>query len=187
MQSTNPMDDASDAVLVTASRRGDTRAFAQLVRRYRDRHARFVARLLGDQDEAEGVLQSVFLRAWRHLDRCEDPDRFGAWLHRIVVNESRTFATRRGQRELRLVRDDFVVGQLEAEDASGDPALLAAIERALAELPVDQREAFLLKHVEGLEYEEMAEVTGAGVSALKMRVKRAIERLRERLEGVQDA
>jgi len=62
-----------------------------------------------------------------------------------------------------------------------DVVLRQAIDQAVAALPLDQREAFLMKHVEGLEYEEMAELTGVGVSALKMRVKRAIERLRERL------
>jgi RNA polymerase sigma-70 factor, ECF subfamily len=183
----NDMEGPSDAVLVLASRRGETEAFAQLVRRHRDRHARFAARMLGDADDAEDVLQSVFLRAFRHLDRCEDPERFGAWLHRIVVNECRTFATRRGQRELRFVRDEVVIHGLSDAEVSTDPGLRSAIERALQTLPADQREAFLLKHVEELEYDEMAEVTGAGVSALKMRVKRAIERLREQLEEVADA
>lgn len=184
---TGGMEGLTDAALVAASRRGDQRAFAQLVRRHRDRHARFAARMLGDQDEAEDVLQSVFMRAWRHLARCEDPERFGAWLHRIVVNECRTFATRRGQRELKLVRDEASLDALASGDVTRDPALRSLIDEALAELPVDLREAFLMKHVEELEYEEMAELTGAGVSALKMRVKRAIERLRERLEGVTDA
>lgn len=174
----------SDAELVMATRRGDQRAFAGLVARYRDRHARFVARMLGDADEAEDVLQSVFVRAFRHIDRCDEPARFGAWLHRIVVNECRTFATRRGQRELKLVREPVVLDGLEHETPAADPALRTRIEQALAALPVEQREAFVLKHVEELEYEEMAELTGAGVSALKMRVKRAIERLREQLEGV---
>lgn len=178
------MDGLSDAELVQATRRGEQRAFAELVRRYRDRHARFATRMLGDADEAEDVLQSVFVRAYRHIDRCEDPARFGAWLHRIAVNECRTFATRRGQRELKLVREPLVLEGLESETPGSDPALRLRIEQALAQLPVDQREAFLMKHVEELEYEEMAELTGAGVSALKMRVKRAIERLREQLEGV---
>jgi RNA polymerase sigma-70 factor (ECF subfamily) len=178
------MEALSDAALVASTRRGDQRAFAELVRRYRDRHARFATRMLGDADEAEDVLQSVFVRAFRHIDKCDDPERFGAWLHRIVVNECRTFATRRGQRELRMVREPMVLDALEAEDVASDPALRRQIERALATLPVDMREAFVLKHVEELEYEEMAEVTGAGVSALKMRVKRATERLREQLEGV---
>lgn len=178
------MEGLTDAALVAATRRGDQQAFAQLVRRYRDRHARFAARMLGDPDDADDVLQSVFLRAFRHIDRCEDPDRFGAWLHRIVINECRTFASRRGQREARLARDPLVLDGLEAGGATSDPGLRQRIERALETLPVDMREAFLLKHVAELEYDEMAEVTGAGVSALKMRVKRAIERLREQLEGV---
>lgn len=181
------MEGLTDAALVAASRSGDQQAFAQLVRRHRDRHARFAARMLGDQDEAEDVLQSVFMRAWRHLARCEDPERFGAWLHRIVVNECRTFATRRGQRELKLVRDEASLETLASDDVARDPALRSLIDGALAALPVDLREAFVMKHVEELEYEEMAALTGAGVSALKMRVKRAIERLRERLEGVGDA
>lgn len=179
------MEALSDAALVASTRRGDQRAFAELVRRYRDRHARFATRMLGDADEAEDVLQSVFVRAFRHIDKCDEPARFGAWLHRIVVNECRTFATRRGQRELRLVREPLVLDALESDEASAsDPALRRRIERALATLPVDMREAFVLKHVEDLEYEEMAEITGAGVSALKMRVKRATERLREQLEEV---
>lgn len=176
----------SDAELVLATRHGDQRAFAELLRRYRDRHLRFVARMLGDADEAEDVLQAAFLRAYRHIARCEEPAKFGAWLHRIVVNECRTFATRRGQREAKLLRQPLVLEQLEAKASEQDHGLLAAVEQALATLPVDLREAFLMKHVEELEYEEMAELTGAGVSALKMRVKRAIERLRGQLEGVAD-
>lgn len=179
-----PMEEPSDATLVLEARRGDTKAFARLVHRYRDRHARFATRLLGDQDDAEDVLQSVFVRAFRHLDRCDDPARFGAWLHRIVVNECRTYATRRGHREAKVVRDELVMGGIATETAEPDVVLREAIDRAVASLPLDQREAFLMKHVEGLEYEEMAELTGVGVSALKMRVKRAIERLRERLGDV---
>ncbi len=181
------MSELSDGALVTATQRGDQRAFAELVHRYRDRHVRFVAHLLGDADEAEDVLQSAFVRAHRHVRSCADPDRFGAWLHRIVVNEARTRASRRGRRELRLVRDDRVLETLEADGhGAADVALRQRIEGALARLTPELREAFLLKHVEGLEYEEMRDVTGAGVSALKMRVKRACEQLREQLEGVID-
>jgi len=181
------MEELTDATLVAATRRGDTHAFARLVRRYRDRHARFATRMIGDADEAEDVLQSVFVRAHRHIDRCEDPERFGAWLHRIVVNECRTWATRRGVREGRLVRDEVVLAGLAGSPPQGDSALREAIGQALTTLTPDLREAFILKHVEELEYEEMAQVTGAGVSALKMRVKRACERLRERLGDVVDA
>lgn len=173
-----------DATLVRAARRGDTHAFAALVHRYRDRHARFAIRLLGSRDDAEDVLQSVFLRAYRNLAKCQDPERFGAWLHRIVVNECRTFATRRGAREVRLVRDEALLAATVDDGAVSDPVLRAGIQRALARLPHDLREAFLMKYVEELSYEEMAGATGVGVSALKMRVKRACDQLREQLEGV---
>ena len=181
------MEGLSDAALVAATRRGDAQAFAQLVHRDRGHHARFATRMLGDADEAEDVLQSAFVRAYRHIARCDDPARFGAWLHRIVVNECRTWTMRRGVRERRLVRDEATMGAIAAPAGESDSALRSAIERALQTLPADLREAFLLKHVEELEYEEMAEVTGAGVSALKMRVKRACEQLRERLGSVVDA
>jgi RNA polymerase sigma-70 factor (ECF subfamily) len=181
------MNELSDAELVAATQRGDQRAFAALVHRYRDRHLRFVARLLGDVDEAEDVLQSAFVRAHRHIRSCSEPARFGAWLHRIVVNESRTRATRKGRREQRLVRGEDTLARLEADgEVAADVALQRRIEEAVGALTPELREAFLLKHVEELEYEEMVEVTGAGVSALKMRVKRACERLREQLEEVVD-
>ncbi len=167
-----------------AAQRGEVPAFAELVHRYRDRHVRFAIRLLGSRDDAEDVLQSVFLRAYRHLDRCDEPAKFGSWLHRIVVNECRTFAARRGARELRLVRDEEIMISLADEKPETDLGLRAEIQRALATLPHDLREAFLLKHVEDLSYDEMADLTGVGESALKMRVKRACARLREQLEGV---
>ena len=78
------------------------------------------------------------------------------------------------------------MGGISADTPDGDVLLRETIDRAVAALPMEQREAFLLKHVDGLEYEEMATVTGVGVSALKMRVKRAIERLRERLGDLAD-
>lgn len=71
----------------------------------------------------------------------------------------------------------------EPEDESGG-TMNERVERALAALPVEQREAFLLKYVEEMSYEEMAEVTRVGISALKMRVKRACDGLRDLLEGV---
>ena len=131
-------------------------------------------------------MQSAFIRAYRALDRCRDPGRFAAWLYRIVANECRSYVIRRGRRERRIVRDE-----LRLEAAAIDPPVdesdtLDDVQYALQQLDVEQREAFLMKHVEQLSYEEMAEITGDGISALKMRVKRACARLRELLEEVHD-
>jgi RNA polymerase sigma-70 factor (ECF subfamily) len=171
----------SDGALVQAVLRGEVEAYGELVERYQGEYTRFAVRMLGTREDAEEVLQSAFLRAYRALPRCREPERFGAWLWHIVANECRTRATRRGRRERRFVRDETLLAAAVAPAVSDGDAL-EVIERALEALPPDMREAFVLKHVEERSYEEMAEITGAGVSALKMRVKRACARLRELLE-----
>lgn len=178
----------SDEEAITRVLAGEVDAFAVLVRRYRDNFARFATRMVGSESDAEDVIQSAFVRAFRALDRCRKPDQFAAWLYQIVLNECRTFAARRTRRERWYAEDDSVLGSIpaggDADEESGHGPSLHEIQRAVDQLPLEQREAFLLKHVEGASYEQMSELTGAGVSALKMRVKRACERLREILEEV---
>jgi RNA polymerase sigma-70 factor, ECF subfamily len=142
--------------------------------------------MVGNRDDAEDVMQSAFIRAYRALDNCRDPSRFGAWLYQIVANECRSHVLRRARRERRVVRDELAVAGALSAPASTLPETMEDIQYALDQLDVDQREAFLMKHVEQLSYEEMAEITGEGISALKMRVKRACANLRELLEGVYD-
>ena len=176
-------DDAADVQRVLA---GDVDAYAALVDRYYDRCARFAVRMLGNRDDAEDALQSTFLRAYRALGRYQERDRFSAWLYRILVNQCRSIAARRSHRERVFVREEALL--LNAPDKrpawSGEDEEL--VQRVLNELDPLLREAFLLKYVEELSYEEMAALTGAGVSALKMRVKRACDKLRERWERIRD-
>lgn len=179
------LDAPSDAALVAATQNGDLAAFAELSRRYRDRYMRFALRIVGNRDDAEDALQSAFIRAYRAIDRCRDPSRVGAWLYQIVANECRTLAIRRTRRERRIIRDETTLRTTAAEEPP-EQDRVEDIEYALAQLDVDQREAFVMKHVEQLSYEEMVEITGVGISALKMRVKRACARLRELLEEMDD-
>jgi RNA polymerase sigma-70 factor, ECF subfamily len=173
-----------DPDIIAAVLGGRPEAYAELVDRYRDRCNRFAVRFLGDRDDADEALQSAFLRAFRGLAGFRDRERFGAWLFQIVVNECRTLAARRARRAARFIRDDGLLDQAPIEHPADRTALLAEIQHALDQLEIEQREAFLLKHVEELSYEEMSEITGVGISALKMRVKRACSGLRERLDGV---
>lgn len=177
-------DPAPDSELVAAVVRGDLDAFAALVHRYRDTYTRYAVRMLGDRGDAEDVMQSVWMRVYRNIANCREPKRFAAWLYQIVINECRTYLGRRAKRDRRFDSDPAAMERL-AASPSTDVLLREEIQRAIDTLPDEQREAFVLKHVEQLEYEEMAELTGAGVSALKMRVKRATGRLRDLLEGVQ--
>ncbi|HSA57925.1 MAG TPA: RNA polymerase sigma factor [Gemmatimonadaceae bacterium] len=163
---------------------GDSRAYAILVARYRAQFARYAVRMLGAREDAEEALQDAFVRGYRSLARCDDPERFGAWLFRILANRCRTAGTRRGRREKTFVRDELALLDAAEEHPAERNAWREEIQRALMRLDDDHREAFLLKHVEELGYDEIAELTGVGVSALKMRVKRACERLRVLLQEV---
>jgi len=179
----NMSDDAADVQRVLA---GDVDAYAKLVERYYDRCARFAIRMLGNRDDAEDALQATFLRAYRALGRYQERDRFSAWLYRILVNQCRSIAARRSHRERVFVREEALL--LNAPDKTpvwtGEDEEF--VQRVLNELDPLLREAFLLKYVEELSYEEMSALTGAGVSALKMRVKRACEKLRDRWERIRD-
>lgn len=178
------MERSSDAPIVARVLRGDVEAYAELVGRYRDRYARFAMHMLGNREDAEEALQDAFTRAYRSLARCEDPERFGAWLFRILVNRCRTVGARRGRRARTFVVDDAALLDAAEDHPAERNAWREEIARALAQLRPDQREAFLLKYVEELGYDEMSRLTGVGVSALKMRVMRACDRLRELLSEV---
>jgi RNA polymerase sigma-70 factor (ECF subfamily) len=179
------MDASSDAAIIARVLQGDVEAYGRLVTRYRDRYARYAMHMLGNREDAEEALQDAFTRAYRSLSRCDDPDRFGAWLFRILVNRCRTSGARRTRRLRTFVSDEGALLDAAEEHPADRRAWREEIERALATLRPEQREAFLLKYVEDLGYDEMSALTGVGVSALKMRVMRACERMRELLREVQ--
>ncbi|MFL5582158.1 MAG: RNA polymerase sigma factor [Gemmatimonadaceae bacterium] len=174
----------TDAEIIEAILGGDEDAFGELVRRYRDHYTRFAVRMLGTHEDADEALQDAWMRAYRALAQCDDRERFGGWMYQIVANVCRTKATRGGRRARRYVDDEIALEQAATGPDADAAALRDEIQYALEQLDVDYREAFVMKYVEELSYEEMAEITGAGVSALKMRVKRACEKLRILMEGV---
>jgi RNA polymerase sigma-70 factor (ECF subfamily) len=176
----------TDAALVRRVLDGDARAFTLLVDRHLQPCLRFATRMLGSRQDAEDVAQEALLRAYRALATYDEENSFRTWLFAILVNRCRTLLLQRSRYARRVVSDeDAMNGALSGNEARSTE-LRIEIERALAMLDPDQREAFLLKHVEQLGYDEMSAVTGAGVSALKMRVKRACERLQELLGEVND-
>jgi len=180
--------EASDAEFVHRVLAGDIEAYAGLVARYRDRLGRYAMRMLGNRADAEDALQETFVRAYRSLGRCTEPDRFGAWAFGILVNRCRTLGAQRGRRERMQVADEVAISRAaETADPVERWALREVIDRALSRLATPLREAFLLKFVEELSYEEMATMTGASIPALKMRVSRGRAELRRLLSEVDDA
>jgi RNA polymerase sigma-70 factor (ECF subfamily) len=177
----------TDGALVRRALDGDARAFSELVDRHAAACLRFATRMLDDKQDAEDAAQEAFLRAHRALARYDERSPFRTWLFTILINRCRTMMTQRMRRQRRIVVDDDALERSSVDSGRAAFELREEIDWALALLAPEQREAFLLRHVEQLSYEEMVVVTGAGVSALKMRVKRACERLQLLLaEGVID-
>jgi RNA polymerase sigma-70 factor, ECF subfamily len=179
-----PAETPSDAEIVARVLDGDVDAYAVLVARYRGRFGRYALHMLGSREDAEEVLQDTFVRAYRSLAGCDDPEKFGSWIFSILLNRCRTSGARGSRRRRTFVADEDAILMASEEHPAERDAWREEITLAIQRLRPEQREAFLMKYVEELSYEEMSQLTGVGVSALKMRVFRACDRMRELLEEV---
>ncbi len=173
--------EASDGDLIRQVLEGEVGRYAILIERYRREFARYATSLTGDTDLAADALQEAFIRAFDALAKCREPDRFKAWFFRILTNRCHTVRGR-WRREAQLEGQDPPAAE-RSDKAVERNEIRDLINRALGQLTTEQREAFVLKHVEERPYEEISELTGVGVDALKMRVYRARETLREYLEA----
>jgi RNA polymerase sigma-70 factor (ECF subfamily) len=175
----------TDAQVVRDVLEGDRDAYRLLVQRYGDVIHRNATRMVGEGDTAADLVQEAFVTGYRKLHTCRDPERVGAWLFRIAANRCRDHL-RRSERT-RLVPIDAVPDLSSRLEGPGEAAERAEahgrIHGALEGLSGEQKEAFILKHVDGRSYEEIAAVMDTSVAAVKMRVHRARESLRPLLEA----
>lgn len=175
--------DRSDTELVRAVLDGEREAYRHLVRRYQDLLYRHALRMTGDSDVAEDMVQEALVKGYRSLDQCRQPERVGGWLFRIASNKCKDYLKSRRRSDVAL---EDAPTQESGGSGPGEAARRAGIrddiQDALERLTPEKREAFLLKHLEGWAYEEMAERLDVSVSALKMRVHRAREELQDLLE-----
>ena len=174
---------APDDELIEGVAAGDQAALARIIELHGPALMRYSSHFLRSADEADEVLQDTFIRAERAIRKGVRPRQLGAWLFRITVNRCRS-RKRSRWRWLGGKAAEVVIERASVQPDNSSAEWQDEINRALEELSATLREAFLLKHVEGLSYEEMAEITGAGVPALKMRVSRACDRLRDRLKDL---
>ena len=178
-----PGDSDELRALLHEARAGDVRAFASVVDRYYARALRFALHMLADRADAEEAVQDTFVRLYRAFPTYREEYAFEPWLFRILANRCRS-AGARARRHAQFVEYGEVPEVPSGGQHGDSTAWRDEIRIALAALPTEQREAFLMRHVEAMSYEDMSVATGAGVSALKMRVKRACDALRLRLTEV---
>ncbi|MEU0543152.1 sigma-70 family RNA polymerase sigma factor [Nocardia sp. NPDC005978] len=169
-----------DATLVSRVRDGDIRSYEQLVLRYQGAMFRLAAKMLADQTEAQDVVQDVFLTAWRRLGQLEDDSAFVGWLYRATTN--RCLNVLRKRQPTTDIDPDTTVSpqrELRPEHAVQVNSQMEALTVALQQLTPEQRACWLLREVHGRSYEEIGEIVGANVTAVRGRIARARAQLAE--------
>ena len=195
------MQDAdTDALLVERVKQGDKRAFEMLVVKYQRRIERLISRMVRDVDLVQDIAQETFIKVYRALPQFRGESAFYTWLYRIAVNTARKAL-------LDLKRDPLVLAMYSTSDAEKDEtsrvesepstcetpeALLAskeiaaAVNAAIEALSEDLRQAITLREIEGLSYEEIAELMDCPIGTVRSRIFRAREAIAARLRPLLD-
>ena len=179
-----------DATLVRLCRTGRPEVFGELVERHQDRLHAALTRFLGDAEEARDLLQDAFLNAYRKLDQFQGDSSFSTWVYRIAMN----LALSRRRKRKRLFgwwdREGSAPPDPADLRATSDPTtgleraeLETVVQRALSHLPADARAVVILRDLEGLGYDEIAEILGVPIGTVRSRLHRARGELRTRLQA----
>ena len=171
-----------DRDLVEQGRRGDREAFAILVHQVSDSLYAIAYRILRDPGLAEDALQNALVLAWRRLPKLRDPDRFEAWIHRILVHACYDEAAR--ARPWKATVRALPVATASEFDGAAAVADRDELERAFARLTLEQRAVFVLHHYVGLPLVEVAELLGIPAGTARSRLHYALAGLRDALTVV---
>ncbi len=178
------MTQSDDERIIEACRRGDRRAFNELVRGNQQRVFRVVRRIVQDPDDAMDITQDVFIRAYQGLDGFRGGSKIFTWLYRIAVNLSINHVkSGRVRRFFRFDREDgeYVDHAPGIHDGLEREEIRRSVERAIAELPAKQRAVFVLRYYEELPYEDIAGMLGTSVGGLKANYHHAMKKIEEKV------
>jgi RNA polymerase sigma-70 factor, ECF subfamily len=190
----------ADALLVERAKRGDKRAFEMLVVKYQRRIERLIGRMVRDPELVLDVAQESFIRAYRALPQFRGDSAFYTWLYRIAVNTAKkalvelkrdplvpesSLASREDGDETSRVESELTDGET-PEALLASKEIAAAVNSAIAALSEDLRQAITLREIEGLSYEEIAEVMNSPIGTVRSRIFRARESIAARLRPLLD-
>ena len=186
----------ADQVLVRRVQHGDKAAFDVLVRKYQHKIVKLVTRYVHDGTEALDVAQEAFIKAYRAIHGFRGDSAFYTWLYRIAINTAKNHLVAEGRRPLEHGVDLQDPEQYEAqarlrEMDTPERLLLTdeiqrTVEAAIADLPEDLRTAIVLRELEGMSYEQIAETMGCPVGTVRSRIFRAREAIDEKLKPLLD-
>lgn len=178
-----------DAALVTASQAGDQDAFAILVQRHQRRVFNLVYRMLQQYEEANEVTQETFLAAWQGLPSFRGDARFSTWLYRIAYNCClKQLELRKRDKALQVaMEEEHLLDHAGEENATGSQLEAAAyqslVQEHLATLPAKYRVVLVLRHLQDMTYEEMADILRMPIGTIKTHLFRARNLLKERIQA----
>lgn len=182
MPVSDSLEQIQERLLVLSAQAGDRAAYSALVDRYDRRLLYFIHRILGDNDGALDVTQSVWLDAHRKLRRLKSPEAFRVWLYRIAHDKAITALRQKLKRPLFI--DDFQIGEV-VDDTGSDATSFENAELvhlALLDLSIDHRRVLTLRFLEEMSIDEIAEVVGLSSGTVKSRLHYAKLALRNRIE-----
>ena len=187
----------ADALLVDRVKRGDVKAFEMLVVKYQRRIERLIGRMVRDVDLVPDIAQETFIRAYRALPQFRGDSAFYTWLYRIAVNTAKkalvelkrdplvsetALSASRDEDENETSRVENELSDGETPDAVlATKEIAATVNAAIAALSEDLRQAITLREIEGLSYEEIAQVMNCPIGTVRSRIFRAREAIAERL------
>jgi RNA polymerase sigma-70 factor (ECF subfamily) len=178
----------AEAVVLERAQAGDNEAFRMLVEEHSHKMFRLAYRMTGNEQDAEDVVQETFLRAYGQLKNYESRAHFASWLHRIAANYAIDLLRRRKRWKLNQLLETSPL----ISDSPGQERRIYGNEvqrrvgEELARLTPKERVAFVLRHYEGLKIQEISEITGAGISATKNHIFRAVQKMRKALRPLVD-
>jgi len=195
-----PADPDSDAMLVQRAVAGDQRAFELLVIKYQRRVERLIGRMVRDVDLVEDIAQETFIKAYRALHQFRGDAQFYTWLYRIAVNTAKKFLLElkkdRTLSESALASKDdddetFRPKNEPSTDETPESVLAAkeigqAVSQALADLPEDLRQAITLREMEGMTYEDIAQLMACPIGTVRSRIFRAREAISAKVRPMLD-
>jgi len=182
------MDQQTDAEIVARVLKGDKKAYALLIEAYKGPVFNLVFRMTGSYSDADDLSQEIFIRAYQNLHQFNQDKKFFTWLYTLGINLIRNHLKKNSNPINPLTEINISSASRTQENPAAEGKLLAEermikLEKSLLKLPVDLREAIILKFYQDLTFEEVAAITGDSLSAVKMRIYRSLNQLKQLMDG----
>lgn len=182
------MDQKKDADIVARVLKGDKQAYALLIEAYKGPLFNLAFRMTGSYSDADDLTQETFIKAYQNLQQFDQGKKYFTWLYTIGINLIRNHLAKRAREnehhaENRLLADPQARGSENGAGERVSEESLRKLEKIMAQLSVDLREAIILKYHQDLSFEEVAAITGDSTGAVKMRIYRGLKQLKQMMNS----